>query len=122
MCFNISLQLKKTRMEQRYNAVYPEDIDFKPIYHASAFERPQLPLITNLQPNRFELMNWGLIPSWVKTEVEAKEISTKTMNARAESITHKPSFKQSAKTNRCIIPITGFFEWQQIDSKKNPGL
>ncbi len=67
-------------------------------------------------------MHWGLIPSWVKTETEAKEISIHTMNARAESITQKPSFRQSAKTNRCIIPITGFFEWQQIGSKRYLGL
>jgi len=120
MCFNISLQLKKARMEQRYSAIYPDSIDTKPIYHASAFERPQLPLLTNQQPDRFQLMTWGLIPAWVKTEDEAKKISVHTMNARAETIAQKLSFRQSAKTSRCIIPATGFFEWQQVGSKKIP--
>lgn len=120
MCFNISLKIKKARMEQRYNAVYPENLDFTPIFHASAFERPLLPLLTNQQPDKFSLMNWGLIPSWIKIEQEAHDISSKTMNARVETIAQKPSFRQSIESKRCIIPITGFFEWQQIGAKKIP--
>lgn len=120
MCFNISLKSKKITLEQRYNAVYPKEFDFKPIYHVSAFERSKLPLLTSQQSDRFSLMNWGLIPPWVQTETEAHEISTRTMNARSESITQKPSFRHSVKSNRCIIPITGFFEWQQVNSKKLP--
>jgi putative SOS response-associated peptidase YedK len=120
MCFNISLKVKKARMEQRYNAVYPEDFDFKPIYHASAFERPKLPLLISQQPDKFQLMKWGLIPSWVKTEKDAFDINSRTMNARTETITQKPSFKQSVKSNRCIIPVSRFFEWQLAESKKIP--
>ena len=120
MCFNISLKIKKARMEQRYNAVYPENFEFSPIYFTSAFEKPLLPLLTAQQPNKFKLMNWGLIPSWVKSEEEANEISSKTMNAMVETINQKPSFRQSLQSKRCIIPITGFFEWQQIGSKKIP--
>lgn len=120
MCFNISLQLKKARMEERFNAVYPDDLPYEEKFHASAFDRPGHPVLTSSQPGRFQIMTWGLIPSWIKSEKDAYEISLKTMNARFESITEKPSFRQVAKTNRCIIPVTGFFEWQQVDNKKIP--
>lgn len=120
MCFNISLQLKKARMEQRYNAVYPENFDFQPIHHTSAFEQPILPVLTIQQSDRFQNMAWGLIPSWIKTEKDALEISLKTLNARSDSLAEKPSFKSIVGTNHCIIPVTGFFEWQQVGSKRIP--
>jgi len=114
------MQLKKSRMEERFNATYPEDFDFQPIYHTSGFEHPLLPVLTSNQFGIFQRMAWGLIPSWIKTEKDAQEISNKTLNARFESITEKPSFRQVAQTNRCLIPVTGFFEWQQVGSKKIP--
>jgi putative SOS response-associated peptidase YedK len=120
MCFNISLKVKKARMEERFNAVYPVDSEYKTIYHTSAFEKPYVPILTSQSPYGFQLMQWGLIPNWVKTDKEAKEISLLTLNARAESIAQKPSFKQSSKSNRCLVPVTGFFEWQQVNSKKIP--
>ena len=120
MCFNVSLKLKKARMEERYNAIYPDELIVDPIYHTSAFEHPSLPVLTSEKPDKFNLMIWGLIPSWVKTEKDAIEISRTTANARAESITSKPSFRLIAKSNRCIIPISGFFEWQLVDNKKIP--
>jgi putative SOS response-associated peptidase YedK len=107
-------------MEQRFNAIYPEE--FEPINHTSAFELQTIPILTSYQSDIFQGMRWGLIPSWVKSEKDAHEISLKTINARAESISEKPSFRQVAKTNRCIIPVTGFFEWQQVDKKKVPWL
>jgi putative SOS response-associated peptidase YedK len=114
------MKVKKARMEERFNAVYPENFDLQPIHHTSAFEHPVLPILTSQLSNQFQGMAWGLIPSWIKTEKDAQEISLKTLNARAESITEKPSFRQVARANRCIIPITGFFEWQLVDKKKIP--
>jgi len=112
------MKVKKARMEERFNATYSKEFD--PINHTSAFEHPTVPILTSAQSDQFQGMRWGLIPSWIKTEKDANEISIKTLNARADSITEKPSFRQVVKTNRCIIPVTGFFEWQHIDKKKIP--
>ena len=52
---------------------------------------------------------WGLVPSWVKDA----EIGNRMINARAETIREKPSFREAFKSRRCIIPASGFYEWQK---------
>ena len=60
------------------------------------------------------LMRWGLIPSW------AKEVGEGPINARAETVNEKPSFRHSFRQRRCILPATGFYEWQKVDKHKIP--
>jgi putative SOS response-associated peptidase YedK len=62
----------------------------------------------------FAFARWGLIPSW------AKEINTgySTINARAETVAEKPSFRSAFKHRRCLIPADGFIEWQELTNNK----
>jgi putative SOS response-associated peptidase YedK len=57
---------------------------------------------------------WGLIPSWSKD----RKISHNLINARAETIAEKPSFRSAFQKRRCLIPATGFFEWAQSENGK----
>jgi putative SOS response-associated peptidase YedK len=57
------------------------------------------------------MARWGLIPSWAK---DAK-IGYKTINARAETVAEKPSFRSAFKARCCLIPATGFCEWKAQD-------
>lgn len=59
---------------------------------------------------------WGLIPSWAKDA----SIGIKLINARAETITQKPSFKNAFVKRRCLIPADGFYEWKKEGNKKIP--
>lgn len=70
------------------------------------------------EPDGLELglMQWGLIPFWAK---DAK-IAGKMINAEAATIAEKPGFRDSFKDKRCIIPATGFYEWQKLTSVKKP--
>ena len=61
-------------------------------------------------------MIWGLVPFWAK---DAK-IGNSMINARAETIKDKPGFRDSFKNKRCIIPASGFFEWQKLTTAKMP--
>lgn len=61
-------------------------------------------------------LKWGLVPSWAKDAA----IGAKLINARSETITEKPSFREAFKKRRCIIPADGFYEWQRTDGKKQP--
>ena len=66
--------------------------------------------------NRFDLMKWGLIPSWAKDP----KIGSKMINARSETVQEKPSFRHAIKFRRCIIPAAGFYEWMHTGDKKQP--
>ncbi len=59
-----------------------------------------------LRETRF--MKWGLVPFWAKDV----NIGNKMINARSETVSSKPAFRNSFKRKRCIIPITGFYEWK----------
>ena len=62
------------------------------------------------------LLRWGLVPFWAK---DAK-IGTSTINARSESAATKPAFREAFKRRRCIVPASGFFEWQGEPGRKQP--
>ncbi len=61
-------------------------------------------------------LHWGLIPSWSKD----RKISSHLINARSETLSEKPSFRAAFKKRRCLIPATGFYEWQKTESGKHP--
>ena len=59
---------------------------------------------------------WGLIPSWSKDP----SIGARMINARAETVDEKPSFRAAFKRRRCIIPASGFYEWRKTNGAKQP--
>lgn len=59
---------------------------------------------------------WGLIPSWAKDPA----IGNKLINARSETVTEKPSFREAFARRRCIIPADGFYEWSRTGGRKQP--
>jgi len=120
MCFHNSLSVESQKLKNRYNAGFKEESNFKPIYHQSAFESKLWPIITNSEFNEIQMFNWGLVPSWTENIQKAKEISKLTYNAKSETVFEKKSFKDSIVSRRCLIPSTGFFEWQHLDKMKIP--
>lgn len=64
--------------------------------------------------NRADNIRWGLLPSW------SKELGTGLINARCETVAEKPSFRSAIKHRRCIVPMSGFYEWKAEAGKKQP--
>lgn len=62
------------------------------------------------------MLRWGLIPFWADNE----KIGYKMMNARAETVHEKASFRQPLKSKRCLIPADGYFEWKREGNVKQP--
>ena len=62
------------------------------------------------------LLRWGLIPSWSKDPA----IGNRLINARAETAREKPSFRNAFRRHRCLIPASGFYEWQRQERGKQP--
>jgi len=90
-----------------------------PVYHASGFDHPAVPVIIDTS-NEIHLFNWGLIPNWVKSPVDAIKISNTTINARVETIFEKPAFREAAHERRCLILVDGFFEHHHKNGKAFP--
>jgi putative SOS response-associated peptidase YedK len=63
-------------------------------------------------------MRWGLIPGW--WDKSLKEMKMSTFNARAESVATKPMFKNSFAKRRCLLPASGYYEWQHTTGVKQP--
>jgi putative SOS response-associated peptidase YedK len=61
---------------------------------------------------------WGLVPGWWKKPL--KELKLATFNARAETVDEKPMFRSAFKRKRCLIPVSGYYEWQDAPGGKQP--
>jgi putative SOS response-associated peptidase YedK len=129
MCYDIKAsyeaQLKRAKRRGDLNAI--AEIEEKlipftdlPLYHASGFSHPELLIYTNRSPEFPEVATWGLVPHWVRDEEQLKKTWNKTLNARGETIFDKPSFRQSAKYNRCLLYIDGFYEHHHFNKKTYP--
>src|SRR5205814_3605401 len=77
-----------------------------------------MPVVLAKEPEKpkIEIMKWGLVPFWSK---EPKP-SYSTINARAEGIADKPAYRKPIRSQRCIIPADGFYEWQKTGDGKLP--
>lgn len=129
MCYDIKAsleaQLTRAQREQDYQAI--EEIMEKlipltdlPIHHVSGFSHPELLIYTDRSPNFPEVATWGLVPHWVRDHNQLKKIWNNTLNARGETIFEKPSFRKSARNNRCIIYVDGFYEHHHFEGKTYP--
>lgn len=75
-----------------------------------------VPVILNADPTKAVLARWGLIPRWSKDA----DIGNRMINARAETVAEKPSFKPLLKNRRCLVLADGFYEWKKAGSTKIP--
>ncbi len=73
-------------------------------------------VIINEGKNLYSMFKWGLVPSWSRDT----KTSYKMINARAETITQKPSFRSAFAARRCLVPVDGFYEWGEKGSAKVP--
>jgi putative SOS response-associated peptidase YedK len=91
-------------------------IDYPPRYNIAPTQ--PIPVIWEQEARRtVQLVRWGFVPGWVKDPREFPMI----INARAESLAEKPSFRDAIKRSRCVVPASGYYEWMKgPDGKKQP--
>lgn len=111
MCFTTAIEYEHKALEKRFLREFKNPSNFIPISFNLGFLHNYSPIIANDNGIIMEAQ-WGLIPSWAKD----KTIQKQTLNARIETIKEKPSFKSNLQ-NRCLIPVTGFYEWKWLDDK-----
>lgn len=129
MCYDIktSLEAQLKRAKRRGDQQAVQEIIEKlipltdiPIFHASGFSHPKLLIYTDRDPDRPIVATWGLVPHWVRDTDQLKKIWNNTLNARGETIFEKPSFRDAAKSHRCVIYVDGFYEHHHHQGKTYP--
>ncbi|UJP63267.1 SOS response-associated peptidase [Mongoliitalea daihaiensis] len=109
MCGRYSLSKSKIELEERFQAEMLGD--FKPRYNIAPSQL--VPVITSDSPKGFSFFYWGLTPDFAKN----KPVSINFINARAETVHQKVSFKSAFQKRRCLIPADCFFEWKKVGKK-----
>ena len=71
-------------------------------------------VITHRQPATVQIMEWGLVPHWSKDGKNSGAL----INARAESLLEKPSFREAFRTRRCLVPADSFYEWKTLPGRQ----
>jgi len=113
MCGRFSLTKTEAEIEARFGAKFYSN-DLIKRYNVAP---SQLTLVlTNNNPTEFQFFKWGLIPSWAKDP----NIGNRMINARFETLTEKPSFKNLINRKRCLVITDGFYEWRNVGGKKMP--
>jgi len=112
VCGRYSIFTATDTLKIRFNVARAEAL--QPTYNAAPTQN--LPVILNSEPTTIKLCRWGLIPSWAKEE----RIGNRMINARAETLLQKPSFRTPFKKQRCLVLTDGFYEWEKTSAGKIP--
>ena len=106
-------EMSNALSEAKMTISFGDDSLLAPNYHTAPTHF--VPILRHEELNIVvDPMQWGLVPSWSKDP----SVGSKLINARSETITEKPSFRQSVPSRRCIIPMSGFYEWDRTDPKR----
>jgi putative SOS response-associated peptidase YedK len=119
MCFTVNAKGKIAEIQRKRNLKAVENGFYTSESKVNGFNHPALPVVTNEQIDTIQFYQWGLIPAWASAD-KADELSNLTLNAKAETIFEKPSFKDSILTKRCLVFIDGFYEWRHEGKQKIP--
>lgn len=114
MCGRFTLTVEKSVIMERFG-LSSANIVWQPRYNIAP-NQPCPTVIDNGSELLLQLMVWGLIPHWSKDKKNAFQM----INARAETVKTKPSFRDSFRNRRCLVPADGFFEWKKTDAGKIP--
>jgi putative SOS response-associated peptidase YedK len=117
MCGRYRLSRRKQLVEEHFDTVSDEPA-WTPRYNIAPTQPVPVIRQNPKEPRReLSLMRWGLIPLW------AKDISGAAMmiNARSETASTKPAFRDPLANRRCLIPADGFYEWQRVGKAKTAG-
>ena len=117
ICGRFDNQIPRDDYQRLFNAERLPQSNFPPRYNVAPTD--QIPIV-RVDPRdgqrELAMARWGLIPFWMKEKPKVPHI-----NARAETVHKLPLFREAFAKRRCLIPATGFFEWQAAPTASSPG-
>lgn len=115
MCGRFNLYSSIEDLLERFDLINWEMIELSPRYNIAPSQEV-LAIVEGESGHRGGFLRWGLVPSWANDP----KIGYKMINARAETIDEKPSFKRLLARRRCLIIADGFYEWKKEGNRKTP--
>jgi putative SOS response-associated peptidase YedK len=109
MCGRYVLIAEPQQVQQEFNLKNVPEL--APRYNIAPTQ--PVAIITNDAPEELTIVQWGLVPSWSKDP----KVGSKMINARSDTAAEKPSFRTAFKRRRCLIPVSGFYEWGTTEEK-----
>lgn len=113
MCGRYTLHHKVEAVAARFNVEAPPQL-IVPRFNIAPSQI--VPVVRQRDERELIGCKWGLVPFWA----EDPSIGNKMINARAETLAEKPSYKRALKSRRCLIPADGFYEWKKDGKAKQP--
>ncbi len=111
MCGRFTNRAKSEQIKKEFKAVNESSASFEPRYNIAPTQMIDVVLEAE-QERTLSQLKWGLVPSWSKDP----DIGSRMINARAETLSEKPSFREAFRKRRCIIPTSGFYEWKKASA------
>ena len=115
MCGRFALKAPPRSIQEHFHL--PERVNLSPRYNIAPSQA--IAVVRHLpgkSSRQLDLLRWGLIPGWAKD----MKVGYKMINARAETLAQKPSFRAAFKKRRCLIAADGFYEWKHSGKTKQP--
>jgi putative SOS response-associated peptidase YedK len=116
MCGRFTLTHPAEALARLFGAAPANDLPETPRYNVCPTQ--PIPVVTAEDGlRRLRPMRWGFLPAWYKTPTDGPLI----INARSDTVAMKPAFRQAIRARRCLIPASGFYEWETApDGRKLP--
>ena len=115
MCGRFVINMPSDLMAQLFDSVPSNDLPDVPNFNVCPTTQVHV-VSSGVDGRKLQAMRWGFIPKWYKKPNDGPLL----INARAETIAEKPAFKSACRERRCIIPISGFYEWMRDGGVKLP--
>ncbi len=114
MCGRYQNQAEKQQIAETFRVSRMPDFDLKPSFNiAPQTEQWVVRLDRDTRERELTALRWGFVPFFAKSP----QIGYSTINARAETAAASPIFREAMKRRRCLVPATGFYEWQKLGKK-----
>ncbi|MCG8406769.1 MAG: SOS response-associated peptidase [Phycisphaerales bacterium] len=107
MCSRFSLKARLQELAEEFGLLGIDEL--MPRYNIAPTQN--VPIVRKFAGEycrRLDSLRWGLVPSWAND----LKIGTRMINARSETVTEKPAFREAIRRRRCLVPATGFYEWK----------
>ena len=113
MCGRFTITHPNEALAALFDAVLSNDLPPVPRFNICPTQ-PVAVVTSDQGARRLRAMRWGFLPHWYKTPTDGPLI----INARSDTVAQKPAFREAVRQRRCIVPASGFYEWQTSDEGK----